>query len=424
MPVAAPSASAAYTFGGSASDSERGGGERRGPGGADDALRARGSGQVVPGDLGGQRVEDRLALRAQLLERAEELVAAAVAAADRAQPRVARAVLLHPVELADEAHQPADVVALDVGVLDVGVAAALAEAALVEGQHAVPGVEEVLERRRVGGARAAPAVAVHDQRHPVPAPARRPARRASSRSHALRRARVGDAAQAAVGDRGGAGRAARRGGGGGAREATVSAAAARAVPAARAMRLMGTSQVSGASPNSAGGSGSRCDRRHPPVSRRHHLARESVLTCARGATWVRALVHRASPWWFRRRCSPRRLLRAVLVAPGGAFGWSVGPRGKDLCVKRSRSAFVALGLLVACPSVGLVAGCSSGDPQPKVAPSAPVSASASSSGAPSGPAEPVLPAAARKHTAAGAEAFVRFYIAVLNNASGPATPTR
>ena len=32
--------------------------------------------------------------------------------------------------------------ALDGRVLDVGLAAALAEAALVEGQHAVPGVEE------------------------------------------------------------------------------------------------------------------------------------------------------------------------------------------------------------------------------------------------------------------------------------------
>ena len=37
------------------------------------------------------------------LEGAEELVAAAVAAADRAQPRVALAVLLHPAEVADQA---------------------------------------------------------------------------------------------------------------------------------------------------------------------------------------------------------------------------------------------------------------------------------------------------------------------------------
>ena len=145
----------------------RGGGERGGPGGADDLLGREALGQVVPGDLGGERVEDRLALEPQLLEGAEELVAAAVAAADRAQPRVAPAVLLHPVEVADQPHQAADVMALDVGVLDVGVAAALPEPALVEGEHAVPGVEELLEALRVGGARAAPAVAVHDERHLV-----------------------------------------------------------------------------------------------------------------------------------------------------------------------------------------------------------------------------------------------------------------
>ena len=108
-----------------------------------------------------------LPLTPQLLEGAEELVAAAVAAADRAEPRVARAVLLDPAQAADQADELADVVALDGRVLDVRLAAALAEAALVEGQHAVAGVEEAPERRRVRRPRAAPAVAVHDHRHPV-----------------------------------------------------------------------------------------------------------------------------------------------------------------------------------------------------------------------------------------------------------------
>ena len=54
--------------------------------------------------------------------------------------------------------------ALDVGVLDVRVAAGLAQAALVEGEDPVARVEELLELRRVGGARAAPAVAVQQHR--------------------------------------------------------------------------------------------------------------------------------------------------------------------------------------------------------------------------------------------------------------------
>ncbi|NYD43268.1 DUF6318 family protein [Nocardioides panaciterrulae] len=78
-------------------------------------------------------------------------------------------------------------------------------------------------------------------------------------------------------------------------------------------------------------------------------------------------------------------------------------------MERSRSAFAALGLLLACA----LGGCSSQDPVPKVAPasgmSESASASASASATPSGPVKPVMPAAAKKHTAAGAEAFVRFY---------------
>ena len=159
-----------------------GGAQRERPLGADDALGRQALVQVEPGDLGGERVEDRLALGAQRLERRQELVAAAVAAADRTQPRVARPVLLDPGQARDQRDQAPYVVALVGRVLDVGLSAALAEAALVERQHAVPRVQPLLERRRVGGPRAAPAVAVHDHRHPVLARRRRPGGRASSRS--------------------------------------------------------------------------------------------------------------------------------------------------------------------------------------------------------------------------------------------------
>ena len=60
----------------------------------------------------------------------------------------------------------------------------------------------------------------------------------------------------------------------------------------------------------------------------------------------------------------------------------------------------------------MLAGCSEGDPVPRIAPSSPVSTSASLSESPSpstGPVEPTMPAAAKRHTAAGAESFVRFW---------------
>jgi len=79
-------------------------------------------------------------------------------------------------------------------------------------------------------------------------------------------------------------------------------------------------------------------------------------------------------------------------------------------VKRSRSALVALGLVVVTGlGSGVLGGCSGGDPEPRIAPSSPMSASASKPSSASGPVEPTMPAAARQHTAAGAEAFVRFY---------------
>lgn len=79
-------------------------------------------------------------------------------------------------------------------------------------------------------------------------------------------------------------------------------------------------------------------------------------------------------------------------------------------MNRSRSAF-ALGVVATLLVAG---GCSADDPQPKVAPSEPASASTSPS--PTGPVEPTMPAAAKKHTAAGAEAFVEFYWEMVNYA--------
>jgi hypothetical protein len=117
----------------------------------------------VPGDLRRNRVEDRLAADPERLEGAEELVAAAVAAADRAEPGVAGAVLSHPAEVADQPHQAAYVLALDVRVLDVRVAAGVAPPALVEREDAVARVEKLAHVTRVGAAGAAPAVAVHQQ---------------------------------------------------------------------------------------------------------------------------------------------------------------------------------------------------------------------------------------------------------------------
>ena len=178
-------------------------GHRRGAQGqrprrTDDAAGGQALRQVVPGDLGGERVEDRPAAQPQLLEGAEELVATAVAAADRAEPRVARPVLLDPGEPRHPADQGADVVALDVWVLDVRVAAGLAEAALVEGDHRVAGVEEPLELRGVGRPRAAPAVAVHEHRDLVAVlGACRPEDRVADLDR-RRAARIGHAEQAAV----------------------------------------------------------------------------------------------------------------------------------------------------------------------------------------------------------------------------------
>ncbi len=217
---------------------ERGGAEGERPLGADDALGGDALAEVEPGDLGGERVEDRLAPGAQRLEGPEELVAAAVAAADGAEPRVAGSVLLHPGQAADQPDQVPHVAALVGGVLDVRLAAALAEAALVERQHAVPGVQPLLERRRVGGARPTPAVAVHDHRDPVCAVGTGRTEQRVADLDRLGGARLGHARDAAVGDRGGphGSCTAACAVGTSAGSARTGSAAARRAPAATAMR--------------------------------------------------------------------------------------------------------------------------------------------------------------------------------------------
>ena len=178
---------------------QRGRGQRRRPLRARHALREQALGQAEPGDLGDQRVEAGRPAVADLAERPDELVAAAVGPADRAEHRVARPLLLHPRLGGDEVDDRLDVLALHVGVLDVGLAAALAEAALVEAQHAEPGVRQVGERSGIRRTTAAPAVAVQHHRHrTVLRGARRPEEREADVDR-RRGARVRDALQAAVG---------------------------------------------------------------------------------------------------------------------------------------------------------------------------------------------------------------------------------
>jgi hypothetical protein len=88
--------------------------------------------------------------------------------------------------------------------------------------------------------------------------------------------------------------------------------------------------------------------------------------------------------------------------------------GKEHSVRRSRTAF-ALGVVVLPLVLG---GCSGDDPEPKFAPpeSTSPTASGSPSSTPTGPVEPTMPAAARRHTVAGAQAFVKFYWEMVNYA--------
>jgi hypothetical protein len=83
--------------------------------------------------------------------------------------------------------------------------------------------------------------------------------------------------------------------------------------------------------------------------------------------------------------------------------------GRDLRVNRCRPA-IALGLAVPA----LVLGGCSGEPEPKFAPSESSSAVTGASPSESPHAQP--PLAARKHTRAGAEAFVRFWFETFSQA--------
>ena len=186
-----------------------------------DAFRRQALGEVPPGDLGGERVEPGRSALHQVGERADELVAAAVGPADRADDRIvgdgrARGVgvVRHPVEPGDEIDELRDVLTLERGVLDVCLAAALAEPALVEAEHAEAGVEPALERRRRRSAAATPAMAVEDERHLLRG---RGAGRLEQRVADVDRrrgVRLGDALDAAVRRRDGVGREGRDGDGG------------------------------------------------------------------------------------------------------------------------------------------------------------------------------------------------------------------
>ncbi|MCW2791818.1 MAG: hypothetical protein JWO76_916 [Nocardioides sp.] len=81
--------------------------------------------------------------------------------------------------------------------------------------------------------------------------------------------------------------------------------------------------------------------------------------------------------------------------------------------RHSLRATLALGVVVPLLALG---GCSGDDPEPKIAPTTSTSPSdtGSPSPTPTGPVEPTMPAAAKKQTAAGAEAFVRYYLDIVN----------
>src|SRR3954470_17037219 len=81
-------------------------------------------------------------------------------------------------------------------------------------------------------------------------------------------------------------------------------------------------------------------------------------------------------------------------------------------VRRTRAVLTALSVI----PVLLVAGCTDDDPEPKLAPpssEAPTSATHSST-ATTVPPQPELPAAAQERSDVGAEAFVRYWLDVVN----------
>lgn len=73
----------------------------------------------------------------------------------------------------------------------------------------------------------------------------------------------------------------------------------------------------------------------------------------------------------------------------------------------------ALGVVVPLLVLG---GCSNDDPEPRIAP--PETTSPTDTGSPTstptGPVEPTMPAIAKQHSAAGAKAFVRYYLDIVN----------
>ena len=79
---------------------------------------------------------------------------------------------------------------------------------------------------------------------------------------------------------------------------------------------------------------------------------------------------------------------------------------------RRHPRLVVVGLLLAL--LGLVAGCG-GNPKPETLPS-PTPSPSSSATATAGPSPPVLPAAAKARSLAGARAFARHYISLINYA--------
>jgi hypothetical protein len=90
---------------------------------------------------------------------------------------------------------------------------------------------------------------------------------------------------------------------------------------------------------------------------------------------------------------------------------SVGVSGRDLRVTRSR-----LAIAVGSVALAVLVGACSGEPKPKFAPAESSVPSVIESSSPAAQTTPALPTKARRNTPAGAEAFVRYFIEVLNYA--------
>ena len=115
--------------------------------------------QVVPGDLGRDRVD------ALVERRRHELDPARVRAAAHADQRVAGSLLRHARISRQQVDQPHHVLTLVLRGVDVHLAARGAESALVPGEDAVARLDEVVVVRDVGGTGAAPAVRLENDGH-------------------------------------------------------------------------------------------------------------------------------------------------------------------------------------------------------------------------------------------------------------------